>query len=57
MKDKKVKESKNYLIKKCKLLEKTISKLLEFISDEHNLSNEELDKLYKDWLLRKSRLL
>jgi len=55
MKPKKVKESKAYLIKKCKLLEDTVLKLLEFISEEHMIPIETLNELYANWIVRKSR--
>jgi len=54
---KKVKESKNYFKKKSELLQTAISKLLELISEEHNIPIEELNKIHREWLDRKSRSL
>lgn len=54
MKLKKSKESKAYLKKKCKLLENTVLKLLEFISEEHMIPIETLNELYKAWINKKA---
>lgn len=54
MKSKKVKESKNYFKKKSELLHKTVLKLLQFISEEHNIPNETLNELYVNWINKKT---
>ena len=54
MKSKKVKESKNYFKKRSELLHKTVLKLLQFISEEHNIPNETLNELYVNWINKKT---
>jgi len=53
MKSKKVKQSKNYFKKRSELLHKAILKLLEVISEEHNIPIQSLNELYKNWIDKK----